>query len=76
MPDALEDIKRQQEVADRPKMTIPKPPGLQNEFSNAPYSLAAEGHRRTGSAPTVKQKSEMEKSLEWNKQQQKVAEGQ
>lgn len=67
--DALTDIKRQQEVTDRPGKTapVPVPPALRsdNEFSSAPYKMAA---------PKSKPKSEMEKSLDYNNQQRKVAE--
>lgn len=71
MADELENVKRAQEVADRPGKShpIPVPSGLQsNEFSKAPYSLAA--------PKKEKPKSDTEKSLEWNAQQRRVAEAQ
>lgn len=68
--DALTDVKRQQEVSDRPGKTapIPTPPEL-HEFSNTSYKMAA-----PKSATPVKPKSDMEKSLDWNAQQRKAAE--
>jgi hypothetical protein len=71
MPDILEDVKRMQEVADRPGKTspTPMPSGLQHEFSNASYKMAAP-------KPAVTPKGEMSKSLDWNAQQRKVAEAQ
>ena len=67
--DALTDVKRQQEVSDRPGKSapVPVPPEL-HEFSNTSYKMAA-----PKSAP-AKPKSEMEKSLDWNAQQRKAAE--
>lgn len=67
----LEDVKRVQEVADRPRPQATLPAELrsapsQHEFSKASYSLAA----------PKKPKSDTEKSLEWNAQQRKVAESQ
>ncbi len=72
MPDVLEDVKRAQEVADRPGKTAPIPvsPEL-HEFSKAPYSLAS-----PKKPAAAKPKSDMEKSLDWNAQQRKVAEQQ
>ncbi len=71
MPDILEDVKRVQEVADRPGKTSPTPvpSGLRNEFSNASYKMAAPKKSATP-------KDEMSKSLDWNAQQRKVAEEQ
>jgi hypothetical protein len=71
MPDdILENVKREQEVADRPGKTSPTPvPPALHEFSKAPYSLAAP---KKASKP----KSETDTSLEWNAQQRKVAEQQ
>ena len=77
MPDIFEDVKRSQEVANRPKMPTPIPPGLRNEYSNAPYSLAAPKKSKPKSdEEKSKPKSDEEKSLEWNAAQRKVAEGQ
>lgn len=72
MPDdALTEVKRQREVADRPGKTAPTtvPPGL-HEFSGVSYKAAAPKKE------TTPKKSEMEQSLEWNARQRKVAEGQ
>lgn len=68
--DVLTDVKRSQEVADRPGKTAPTPvpSGLRNEFSDASYKMVK--------SPTSKPKSDEEKSLEWNAQQRKVAESQ
>lgn len=67
--DVLTDVKRSQEVADRPGKTAPTPvpSGLRNEFSDASYKMVKK--------PTP-QKSDEERSLEWNAQQRKVAESQ
>jgi hypothetical protein len=70
MPDIFEDVKRASEVADRPGKTspVPLPHELSNEYSGASYKMAA--------PKAAKPKSDEEKSLEWNAQQRKVAEGQ
>jgi hypothetical protein len=68
MPDdVLTGVKRQQEVADRPSKTAPTPvpPGL-HEFSGVSYKAAA--------PKKEKEKSDIDKSLEWNVRQQKIAE--
>lgn len=68
MADELENVKRAQEVANRPRPQQPIPAGLQShEYSNVSYKAAA---------PQSKPKSDEEKSLEWNAQQRKVAEAQ
>lgn len=79
--DALTDIKRQREVADRPNRwsaPVPKPPEL-HEFSNTSYKMAA-----PKSAPvsaSAKPKSDLDKSitdlgtsLKWNAEQRKALE--
>jgi hypothetical protein len=72
MADELEAAKRGVEVATRPGKTapVPMPPGL-HEFSKAPYALLSAPKKST-----EKPKSEIDKSLEWNEQQRKVAEQQ
>ena len=70
MPDTLEDVKRAQEVTDRPKPSVSLPPGLRHEFSDASYKMAAP------KKPAVTPKSDLQKSLDWNAQQRKVAEAQ
>lgn len=68
MADVLEDVKRSQEVSDRPGKTSPAPvpSGLRNEFSDASYKMAAP--KKTAS------KGELATSLEWNKRQAEIAE--
>jgi len=68
--DVMTEVKREQEVAERPGKTapVPVPAPLQHEFSKVPYSAAA--------PKKEKSKSEMEKSLDWAAQQRKVAESQ
>lgn len=68
--DVLANVKREQEVADRPGKTAPTPvpSGLRNEYSDASYKMVKQ--------PTAKPKSDEEKSLEWNKAQAKVVESQ
>lgn len=75
MPDTFEDVKRTAEVESRPGKTAPTPvpSGLRNEFSDASYKVASTARKATGHAPT---EGEMGKSLDWNAQQRKVAEGQ
>lgn len=65
--DVLTNIKREQEVANRPGKVapVPIPPGLRNEFSDASYKMVKK--------PASKPKSDIDTSLEWNKQQAKVA---
>jgi hypothetical protein len=73
MPDdILADVKRSQEVTDRPGKTAPTPvpSGLKNEFSDASYKMAAPKQS------TSKPKGETATSLDLNAQQRKVAEGQ
>ena len=68
MPDIFEDVKRSQEVTDRPGKVSPTPvpSGLRNEFSNASYKMAAPKK----AAP----KGDLATSLEWNRKQAEVAE--
>jgi hypothetical protein len=68
--DVLTDVKRQQEVADRPGKTAPTPmpPGL-HEFSGVSYKEATPKNEQT-------KKSEMAQSLDWVATQRKVAEQQ
>ncbi len=69
---ALEGVKREMEVMDRPGKVAPTPipAGLQqHEYSNTSYKTVAP---KSASKP----KSEMDKSLDWNAQQKKVAESQ
>lgn len=71
MPDdVLTDVKRSQEVSDRPGKTAPTPvpAGLRNEYSDASYTMVKK--------PAAKPKGETATSLDWNAQQRKVAEGQ
>lgn len=70
MADELESAKRAVEVVTRPGKTapVPIPSGLQHEYSDVSYKAAAPKLRS--------QKSDEDKSLEWNAQQRKVAESQ
>jgi hypothetical protein len=71
MADELENLKRRQEVLDRPIPTATLPPELQHhEFSKVSY--AAPKKEKPKSSP----KGETEKSLDWNEQQRKVVEPQ
>ena len=68
--DALTDIKRQQEVTDRPGKSDPAPDHYpaelrSNSYSGASYKLAA--------PKKATPKSDLQKSLDWNEQQHKVA---
>ncbi len=71
--DALTDIKRQQEVSERPGQTAPTPVPSElrseHEYSSVPYKMAA-----SKKAAPSKPKSDTEKSLDWAAQQRKVAE--
>jgi hypothetical protein len=70
MADDITEAKRASEVALRPGKTapVPVPAGLQHEYSDVSYKAAA--------PKAEKQKSDEDKSLEWNAQQRKVAESQ
>lgn len=66
MPDEITDLKRAQEVFDRPSKTAPTP---------TPKELQSDTSSKTASTPTKSAPShEIEKSLDWNKQQGKALE--
>lgn len=75
MSDAVTDAARETEVALRPGKTDEisdhTPAGLRSTTNSEPSYTTARKAR--GSAPT---EDDLQKSLDWNKQQKKVAEGQ